>query len=83
MKKSIKQRRQHDVRPECDFASMTGGVRGKYYEQYCEGTNIVRLRTDSRSFDSAPARPQKTRSEKTCGAPLRMTNFVKSDRTPA
>jgi hypothetical protein len=30
-----------DVRPEYDFASMKGGVRGKYAKRFREGTNIV------------------------------------------
>jgi len=31
------------MRPEYDFASMKGGVRGKYVTQYRAGTNIVLL----------------------------------------
>jgi len=30
-----------DLRPEYDFASMKGGVRGKYFKRFREGTNIV------------------------------------------
>ncbi len=30
-----------DIRPEYDFASMQGGVRGKYTKQYRAGTNLV------------------------------------------
>jgi hypothetical protein len=30
-----------DMRPEYDFASMKGGVRGKYAQRAREGTNIV------------------------------------------
>lgn len=30
-----------DLRPEYDFASMKGGVRGKYIKRFREGTNIV------------------------------------------
>ena len=30
-----------DMRPEYDFASMKGGVRGKYAKRAREGTNIV------------------------------------------
>ena len=30
-----------DIRPEYDFASMKGGVRGKYAKRAREGTNIV------------------------------------------
>jgi hypothetical protein len=32
-----------DMRPEYDFASMKGGVRGKYVRRFREGTNIVLL----------------------------------------
>ena len=32
-----------DMRPEYDFASMKGGVRGKYAKRIREGTNIVLL----------------------------------------
>ena len=35
-----------ELRPEYDFASMTGGVRGKYAERYRQGTNIVMLDDD-------------------------------------
>jgi len=30
-----------DLRPEYDFASLKGGVRGKYLERLRQGTNIV------------------------------------------
>lgn len=30
-----------ELRPEYDFASMKGGVRGKYVRRFREGTNIV------------------------------------------
>jgi len=32
-----------DMRSEYDFASMKGGVRGKYFKRFREGTNIVLL----------------------------------------
>ncbi len=32
-----------DMRPEYDFASMKGGVRGKYVKKYRAGTNLVLL----------------------------------------
>jgi hypothetical protein len=32
-----------DLRPEYDFASMKGGVRGKYVKRFRAGTNIVRI----------------------------------------
>ena len=34
---------QDDMRPEYD---LRGGVRGKYYKQYMEGTNVVLLDPD-------------------------------------
>jgi hypothetical protein len=46
MKKNAKQRRNGDMRPEYDFASMKGGIRGKYYERYRKGSNIVLLDPD-------------------------------------
>ena len=35
-----------ELRPEYDFSSMKGGVRGKYAERYRLGTNIVLLEDD-------------------------------------
>ena len=45
MKKRI-EHRNDDMRFEYDFASMKGGVRGKHYEEYRKGTNVVLLRPD-------------------------------------
>ena len=39
--KKTKQIPADDMRPEYDFASMKGGVRGKYAGRAREGTNIV------------------------------------------
>ena len=33
----------NDVRPEYDFASMKGGICGKYVKRYRAGTNLVLL----------------------------------------
>jgi hypothetical protein len=38
--------RQTDIRPEYDFGKMKGGIRGKYYQAYRKGTNLVRLAPD-------------------------------------
>jgi hypothetical protein len=46
MKRNIEHRNNRDIRPEYDFSSMKGGVRGKYYEQYRKGSNIVVLEHD-------------------------------------
>jgi hypothetical protein len=46
MKRNIEHRSNGDIQPEYDFASMKGGVRGKYYAQYRKGTNVVLLEPD-------------------------------------
>ena len=46
MKKTTEHGRRNEMRPEYDFASMRGGVRGKYNEQYRRGTNVVLLDPD-------------------------------------
>ncbi|MGB2603316.1 MAG: hypothetical protein WBC78_06960 [Candidatus Sulfotelmatobacter sp.] len=46
MKKSSNHRTDDEIRPEYDFASMKGGIRGKYYEQYRKGANVVLLQPD-------------------------------------
>lgn len=42
----MKNNEPDDLRPEYDFASMPGGVRGKYADAYRQGTNLVRLDPD-------------------------------------
>jgi hypothetical protein len=44
--KKASSRREDDLRPEYDFSSLKGGVRGKYYRRFHAGTNIVRLEPD-------------------------------------
>jgi hypothetical protein len=46
MKKPNENRKHDEVRHEYDFASMKGGVRAKYYEEYRKGTNVVLLQPD-------------------------------------
>jgi hypothetical protein len=38
--------RSDDLRPEYDFSSMAGGVRGKYVERLRKGSNVVVLAPD-------------------------------------
>ena len=45
MKKSGK-RKADDLLPEYDFASMPGGIRGKYVQRYRQGTNLAVLDRD-------------------------------------
>lgn len=45
-----------ELRPEYDFASMSGGVRGKYAARYQQGVNIIKLDDDvSAAFPDAKA----------------------------
>ncbi len=46
MKKTVAHRNRDEMRPEYDFASMKGGIRGKHYEEYRKGTNVVLLKPD-------------------------------------
>jgi len=46
MKRNIEHRSNGELQREYDFASMKGGVRGKYYAQYRKGTNVVLLEPD-------------------------------------
>ena len=43
MSKGSSQVQDEDLRPEYDFSSMAGGVRGKYVERYREGVNLALL----------------------------------------
>ncbi len=44
--KKASHKRQDGLRGEYDFASMTGGVRGKYASRLREGSNLVLLQPD-------------------------------------
>ncbi len=45
-----------DLRPEYDDTVLRGGVRGKYYERYRQGTNLVLLEPDvAKVFSNARA----------------------------
>jgi hypothetical protein len=51
-----------DLRPEYDFASMKGGVRGKYAARFGAGTNLVLLEPDvARAFPTDAAVKQTLR----------------------
>ncbi|MDX6306425.1 MAG: hypothetical protein QOI77_3394 [Blastocatellia bacterium] len=54
--KRIESEEEDDLRPEYDFSQMKGGVRGKYFERYREGTNVVLLDPDvAAAFPDAKA----------------------------
>ena len=62
----------NDMRPEYDFASMKGGVRGKYVTQYRAGTNLVLL-----DPDLAEAFPTDAAVNDALRAVLKMTEAVR------
>ncbi len=43
MSKAVKPEPDDDLKPEYDFSSLSGGVRGKYYERYRAGVNLALL----------------------------------------
>jgi hypothetical protein len=45
-KRTEKQDRHDELRPEYDLSKLKGGVRGKYAARYREGTNLVLLSPD-------------------------------------
>ena len=42
----MKKTNHNGLRPEYDFASMKGGVRGKYVQRLRQGSNVVMLEPD-------------------------------------
>ena len=46
MKKTADAQNEDDLRPEYDFSQREGGVRGKHFESYRAGTNLVHLDPD-------------------------------------
>lgn len=62
----------NDMRPEYDFASMKGGVRGKYVTRYRSGTNLVLL-----DPEVADAFPTDAAVNEALRAVLDMTNVVR------
>ena len=62
MKKADK-KLKNEIRPEYDFASMKGGVRGKYVSKYRAGTNLVLLEPElARAFPTDAAVNQALRA---------------------
>jgi hypothetical protein len=62
----------NDMRPEYDFASMKGGVRGKYAKRYRAGTNLVLL-----DPELAEAFPTESAVNDALRAVLKMTESVR------
>ena len=47
MNKASKHEPDDDLLPEYDFSSVSGGVRGKYYERYRAGVNLALLEPET------------------------------------
>lgn len=62
----------NNMRPEYDFASMKGGVRGKYVTRYRAGTNLVLL-----DPEVAEAFPTDAAVNQTLRAVLNMSRAVR------
>ena len=61
--KKANQDLKDEIRPEYDFASMKGGVRGKYVNKYRAGTNLVLLDPEvARAFPTDAAVNQALRA---------------------
>ena len=61
-----------DIRSGYDFGSMPGGVRGKYFRKYREGTNLVLLDPELAKVFSTDASVNEA-----LGAVLEMTKVVR------
>jgi hypothetical protein len=69
------------MRPEYDFASMKGGVRGKHLAEYRRGTNVVVLSPDiAEAFPTEDAVNEALRGILTTTRAVRRTGGL-SDRT--
>lgn len=62
----------NEMRPEYDFASMKGGVRGKYAKRYRAGTNLVLV-----DPELAAAFPTEAAVNDALRAVLKMTETVR------
>jgi len=67
----------NEMRPEYDFTSMKGGVRGKYAKQYRAGTNLVLLDPKLAEVFTTDAAVNET-----LRAVLKMTKVVRPNRAP-
>lgn len=73
--KKANQDLKDDIRPEYDFASMKGGVRGKYVNKYRSGTNLVLLDPEvARAFPTDAAVNQALRAVLSVTETVRLSN---------
>jgi len=72
MKRKAKKKIDNDLRTEYDFASMKGGIRGKYAKRYHTGTNLILI-----DPELAEAFPTEASVNDTLRAVLRITESVR------
>lgn len=81
MKKFVEGSSRGDIRPQYDFASMSGGIRGKHYQEYRKGSNVVLLQPDvAEAFPSEEAVNEALRGILKTTRAVRQTGGL-SDRT--
>jgi hypothetical protein len=79
MRKASKSNEADTLRPEYDFSSLAGGVRGKYVKRYRKGVNLALLEPEvARAFptDAAVNEALRTvlRASKARRRPMRLPN---------
>jgi hypothetical protein len=81
VKKPNERRIREDMRPEYDFASMSGGIQGKHHKEYRKGSNVVLLQPDvAEAFPSEEAVNEALRGVLKTTRAVRQTGGL-SDRT--
>lgn len=79
--KKASSRPDDDLRPEYDFSSLKGGVRGKYYRRFKAGTNIVRLEPEvAKAFPTDEAVNEALRTVIRASRALRSTTRLPNKR---
>jgi len=72
MSKVSKQEPGDDLLPEYDFSSLSGGVRGKYYQRYRAGVNLALLEPEvAKAFPTDAAVNEALRTALRATKPLR------------
>ena len=81
MSKASKPEPDDDLLPEYDFASLSGGVRGKYYERYRAGVNLALLEPElAKAFPTDAAVNEALRRALRASKALRRTTRLPNKR---
>jgi alpha-beta hydrolase superfamily lysophospholipase len=80
---SMKRNNRNDIRREYNFASMKGGVRGKYAARYRAGTNLVLLDPEvAQAFPTDAAVNQTLRAVMDMANDVRLPGRARRPRRP-